>query len=33
LSLQINTDLDLLGTHSIMLDSNGSIVISCTPKT
>lgn len=33
LSLQISTDLDLLGTHSIMLDSNGSIIISCTPKT
>lgn len=29
LSLQINTDLDIFGTNGIMLDSNGSIVISC----
>ena len=34
MSLQINTDLgDILGTNAIMLDSNGSIIISCTPKT
>ena len=32
LSLHINTDLDLLGTNAISLDSNGSIIISCTPK-
>lgn len=32
LSLQINTDLDIFGTNGIMLDSNGSIVISCSSQ-
>ena len=32
LALQINTDLDLFGTNAITLDSNGSIVISCSSQ-
>jgi len=32
MELKICTDLDLLGAHSFLLDSNGSVVISCTPR-